>query len=333
MNKSKFLLVALIVVLLCLVSGTYSIFGGKVSIGLAAFANADKYTVGDTEITSTVENLDIDWTSGKVNIEYHAGSGVSVSETANRDTSEDEKLRWWLDGTTLRIKYAKPQLTIFNNLKKTLTVSLPESIVLKNVDIDTTSADIGVPSMTADEIKFDTTSGDVNAVITAKKLSASSTSGDLNVRQDSDINTAHFSSTSGALAFTVPSAEKISMESTSGDISVTVPGTVGDLNLDSTSGSIKPDIANTDKAKFSSTSGDITATLVSFKDLNVDVTSGDVTLKLPEISGFTLDLDARPSKLKSSLAMVKKGDDQYVFGDGSARLRVSTTSGDVHIDK
>ena len=333
MNKSKFLLVALIVVLLCLVSGTYSIFGGKVSIGLAAFANADKYTVGDTEITSTVENLDIDWTSGKVNIEYHAGSGVSVSETANRDTSEDEKLRWWLDGTTLRIKYAKPQLTIFNNLKKTLTVSLPEGIVLKNVDIDTTSADIGVPSMTADEIKFDTTSGDVNAVITAKKLSASSTSGDLNVRQDSDINTAHFSSTSGALAFTVPSAEKISMESTSGDISVTVPGTVGDLNLDSTSGSIKPDIANTDKAKFSSTSGDITATLVSFKDLNVDVTSGDVTLKLPEISGFTLDLDARPSKLKSSLAMVKKGDDQYVFGDGSARLRVSTTSGDVHIDK
>ena len=333
MNKSKFLLVALIVVLLCLVSGTYSIFGGKVSIGLAAFANADKYTVGDTEITSTVENLDIDWTSGKVNIEYHAGSGVSVSETANRDTSEDEKLRWWLDGTTLRIKYAKPQLTIFNNLKKTLTVSLPEGIVLKNVDIDTTSADIGVPSMTADEIKFDTTSGDVNAVITAKKLSASSTSGDLNVRQDSDINTAHFSSTSGALAFTVPSAEKISMESTSGDISVTVPGTVGDLNLDSTSGSIKPDIANTDKAKFSSTSGDITATLVSFMDLNVDVTSGDVTLKLPEISGFTLGLDARPSKLKSSLAMVKKGDDQYVFGDGSARLRVSTTSGDVHIDK
>ena len=161
MNKSKFLLVALIVVLLCLVSGTYSIFGGKVSIGLAAFANADKYTVGDTEITSTVENLDIDWTSGKVNIEYHAGSGVSVSEVANRDTSEDEKLRWWLDGTTLRIKYAKPQLTFFNNLKKTLTVSLPEGITLKNVDIDTTSADVTVPSMTADEIKFDTTSGDV----------------------------------------------------------------------------------------------------------------------------------------------------------------------------
>ena len=335
MNKSRILVVALIVVLLCLAGGSYSIFGGKVSIGLglAAFANTDKYTIGDTEITSAVENLDIDWTSGKVNIEYHAGSGVSVSEIANRATSEDEKLRWWLDGTTLRIKYSKPQLTIFNNLKKTLTVSLPEGIILKNVDIDTTSADVSVPSMTADKIKFDTTSGDVNAVVTTKKLSASSTSGDLNIRQDSEINTASFSTTSGTAVFTVPSAEKISMESTSGDLSVSVSGTVADLHLDSTSGAIRPDIGTADKAKFSSTSGDITATLVSFKDLNVDATSGDVTLKLPEISGFTLDLDARPSKLNSSLAMTKKGDDQYVFGDGSARLRIDTTSGDIHIDK
>ena len=57
-----------------------------------------------------------------------------------------------------------------------------------------------------------------------------------------------------------------------------------------------------------------------------------MTLKLPEISGFTLDLDARPSKLNSSLAMTKKGDDQYVFGDGSARLRIDTTSGDIRIE-
>ena len=66
MNKSKILVVALIVVLLCLAGGSYSIFGGKVSIGLglAAFANADKYTIGDTEINSTVENLEIDWVSG-----------------------------------------------------------------------------------------------------------------------------------------------------------------------------------------------------------------------------------------------------------------------------
>ena len=330
MNRSRLLLIVLLVIVILLGAGSRQFFGGITGFG---YASADKYTIGDTEITSTVENLDIDWTSGKVNIEYHDGSGVSVSEVANRSISEDEKLRWWLDGTTLRIKFAEPKLNIFNNLQKTLTVSLPKGIVLKTVDIDTTSADISALTMLADEIKFDTTSGDVNAIITAKKLSVSSTSGDLDIRQNTDIKTASLSSTSGTVALTVPSAEKISMESTSGDISVTVPGTVGTLNLDSTSGRIKTDIAGVEKAKLSSTSGDITATLATFTDLNVDATSGDVSLKLTETKGFTLDLDARPGKLRTSLPMAVKSENRYVFGDGSASLRVSATSGDIRIDK
>lgn len=328
MNRSRLLLIVLLVIVIVL-GGSWQLFGGFTGF---TYANADKYTIGDTEITSTVENLDIDWTSGKVNIEYHDGSGVSVSEVANRSISEDEKLRWWLDGTTLRIKFAEPKLNIFNNLQKTLTVSLPKGIVLKTVDIDTTSADISALTMLADEIKFDTTSGDVNAIITAKNLSVSSTSGDLDIRQNTDIKTASLSSTSGTVAFTVPSAEKISMESTSGDISVTVPGTVGTLNLDSTSGSIKTDIAGVEKAKLSSTSGNITATVGSFADLDVKATAGDVTLKLSDTSGFTLDLDARPRKLRTSMCYAVKDEDKYVFGDGSARLRVSTTSGDIRID-
>ena len=330
MNRSRLLLIVLLVIVIVLGSGPWQIFGRFTGF---SYANADKYTIGDTEITSAVENLEIDWTSGKVNIEYHDGSGVSVSEVANRSTSEDEKLRWWLDGTTLRIKFAKPQLTVFNNLQKTLTVSLPKGIVLKNVDIDTTSADISALTLLADEIRFDTTSGGVNAVITVKKLTASSTSGDLDIRQNIDIKTASLSSTSGTVAFTVSSAEKISMESTSGDLSVTVSGTVGNLDLDSTSGSIRPDIAGVEKAKISSTSGDITATVGSFTDLDVDATSGDVTLKLPETTGFTLVLDARPKKLRTSLPMAVKDEDKYVFGDGSARLRVSTTSGEIRIEQ
>jgi len=331
MTKSKLLTGALVIVLVLLAGGSWLLFGD--STGLASFANADKYTVGDTEITSAVEKLDIDWVSGKVTIEYHAGSGISLSETANRNTSEDEKFRWWLDGTTLRVQFAKPQLTSFNNLQKTLTVSLPEGITFKGVDIDTTSAEISIPSMTADEIRLDTTSGNVNAEISTKKLDASSTSGDLNIKQNGDIKTAVFSSTSGKTTFTVASADKISMESTSGDIFVTVSGTVDNINLDSTSGTVHPDLADVNKAKFSSTSGGVNGTLGSFKDVNIDVTSGDVILKLPETTGFTLDLDTKPSRLHTSLPMEIKSEDKYVYGDGSARLRIDTTSGSVHIDK
>lgn len=329
MNKSKLTTGALLVVLLLLAGGCFLIFGD--SLGLAAYANADKYTVGDADISSAVENLEIDWISGQVNIDYHAGSGISLSETANRNTSEDEKLRWWLDGKTLRIQFAAPKLFSFNNLQKTLTVSLPENIVFKSVSIGTTSGNISVPAMTADELRFDTTSGDVNAVITAKNLNASSTSGDMEIRQDSDIRSAILGSTSGNITLSAVSAENVDMKSTSGNLSLTLSGDVKKLHLDSTSGAILADLASADKAEFDSTSGNMNVTLQSFSDLDLDATSGDITLKLPKAPGFTLDLDSRPSHLNSALALEKDGS-KYTYGDGSARLRIDTTSGNIRID-
>ena len=330
MNKSKLTTGALLVVLLLLAGGCFLIFGD--SLGLAAYANADKYTVGDADISSAVENLEIDWISGKVNIQYHAGSGISLSETANRNVSEDEKFRWWLDGKTLRIQFAAPKLFSFNNLQKTLTVSLPEGIVFKSVNIETTSGDISVPAMTADELRFDTTSGDVNAVITAKNLNASSTSGDMEIRQDSDIRSAILGSTSGNITLSAVSAENIDMKSTSGNLSLTLAGDVKKLHLDSTSGAILADLASADKAEFDSTSGNMNVTLQSFSDLDLDATSGDITLKLPKAPGFTLDLDSRPSHLNSALALEKNGS-KYTYGDGSARLRIETTSGNIRIEE
>lgn len=330
MNKSKLTTGALLVVLLLLAGGCFLIFGD--SLGLAAYANADKYTVGDADISSAVENLEIDWISGKVNIQYHAGSGISLSETANRNVSEDEKFRWWLDGKTLRIQFAAPKLFSFNNLQKTLTVSLPENSVFKSVSIGTTSGDISVPAMTADELRFDTTSGDVDAVITAKNLNASSTSGDMEILLDSDIRSAILGSTSGNITLSAVSAENIDMKSTSGNLSLTLSGDVKKLHLDSTSGAILADLASADKAEFDSTSGNMNVTLQSFSDLDLDATSGDITLKLPKAPGFTLDLDSRPSHLSSALALEKNGS-KYTYGDGSARLRIDTTSGNIRIEE
>lgn len=330
MNKSKLTTGALLIVLLLLAGGCFLIFGD--SLGLASYANADKYTIGDADISSAVENLEIGWISGKVNIEYHAGSGITLSETANRNTSEDEKFRWWVDGKTLRIQFAKPRLTSFSNLQKTLTVSLPEGIAFKKVNIDTTSGDISVPAMTADELRFDTTSGDVNAVITAKNLNASSTSGDMEIRQDSDIRSAILGSTSGNITLSAVSAENVDMKSTSGNLGITLSGDVKKLHLNSTSGAILADLASADKAEFDSTSGNMNVTLQSFSDLDLDATSGDITLKLPKAPGFTLDLDSRPSHLNSALALEKDGS-KYTYGDGSARLRIDTTSGNIRIEE
>ncbi len=329
MNRYKTIMAILVVLLVIMGGSAWYLFANNIGSG---YAHADQYQAGNTEIASAVENLDIDWTSGAVNIEYHAGSGVKVTETSPNPLTEDQMLRWWLDGKTLRIRYLKPGINVNFNLKKDLTVSLPEDAVMKNAEISVTSADVNIPALTADEILLDSTSGNITAVLAAKKLSSTSTSGDMNLRLNGDPDSVSLSSTSGEIGITLAGAKNIEADSTSGNINVTVSGSVGNLRLHSTSGIVTADLADTDKADFSSTSGNITAKLASFRELKIDATSGDIALALPDAPGFTLDLGTKASRFHTDLALEKNGN-IYTFGDGSAKCRISTTSGEVRIEQ
>ena len=228
MTKSRTFTVALIVVLILLAASAWLMFGRTAAD--MSYPDADQYTVGNTTVTKPVSNLYVDWTSGRVNIEYHDGTGVIVSETANRALSEDDMLRWWLDGDTLRIRYAKSGFRISFNLEKQLTVRLPYATELKSADISSTSGDLYIPALTADEIRLGSTSGSIDAGTVTKKLAASSTSGDVTVLQTGDLDSADLSSTSGSLSFGLEgSVKKVEANSTSGGVSVTVSGTADDL--------------------------------------------------------------------------------------------------------
>ena len=330
MTKSKVLTIALVIVLAGLAVAAWFMFSSTAA-GIE-YANADKYTIGDTTVTGRVENLFVDWTSGEVNIEHHAGEGIFISETANKALAEDDKLRWWLDGTTLRIRYAKSGLRLSFNLEKKLTVSLPEGTVLNSADLSTTSGDLKIPALAADEIRLGSTSGNIFAVTSgAKKLTASSTSGDVNVEQSTDTDTADLGSTSGSIACKLGHVKTLTAGSTSGSISVTVTGSAGYVKMGSTSGNLYPEIASVDKADMNSTSGSVTGSVTAFTELKVGSTSGSVTLKLPAEPGFTLKAGTTSGSFSSGLALAKDGD-TYTCGDGSARCSIDTTSGNIRID-
>ncbi len=330
MKKSTITTAALVVILAALAVCAWLMFGGSFSGGLT-YANADKYTAGDTKISASVENLDVDWTEGRVNIEYHSGSGVSVSETADKALSEDNKLRWWLDGSTLRIRYAKPGFRMSGSLNKVLTVSLPEGSVLKTADIGSTSGDLNIPALAADEIRLASTSGDITAVTDTKKLTVSATSGDVHVRQDAEIDTVTVSSTSGSAACELAGAKNVSMDSSSGGLSLAVTGSVETVKLSSTSGNIYPDLASAGKAEISSTSGSVNGRVAAFTDLKIGSTSGSVTVKLPAEPGFTCKAGTTSGSFSSNLPLTKNGD-KYVCGDGSAKCEIGTTSGDIRVE-
>ena len=334
MKKSTVITVALVVCLAALAVFGWQLFGGSISLaGGLSYANADKYTAGDAKISDPVENLFIDWTEGRVNIEYHSGSGITVSETSGKTLSEDDRLRWWLDGSTLRIRYAKNGFRFsFTSLNKVLTVSLPEGTVLKTAEIGSTSGDLNIPDLIADEIRLDSTSGGISAAMDAKKLTASSTSGDMKIRLRGNAGAVVLNSTSGSISCELDSVNSVSADSTSGSVSVTLSGTAGKVNLGSTSGNVLADIASAENMEISSTSGSVGVKAAAVGNLKIGTTSGNVTAKLSAEPGFTCSVDTSSGSFSSDLALVKDGN-RYSCGDGSASVSIGTTSGDIRLEK
>ena len=284
--------VALIVVLVALAVGAWLMFG-RTAAGIG-YPDEDKYTVGNASVSGEVNNLFVDWTAGKVTVEYYGGSEIKVEETANRTLSDDDKLRWWLDGDTLRVRYAKSGFRVSFNLDKQLTVSLPRDLALKSADISCTSGDLNIPALKAEDIRLDTTSGNIDAGTDAKTITADSTSGSVKVHQESPLDS---------------------------------------VKMDSTSGTIYPDFASVDKAEFSSTSGGVVGTVVSFKSLKASSTSGSIDLKVGTDSGFTLKADSTSGKVDISLSDVTVSGDTVVVGDGSGSCDLDTTSGNIRVSK
>ena len=104
------------------------------------------------------------------------------------------------------------------------------------------------------------------------------------------------------------------------------------LECDTVSGDVKASGA-IEAFDLSSTSGaaEITTT-VPLKKLETDTVSGDVTLTLPESSGFTLEFDTVSGDLNCELPMTNKNG-KHICNDGSAEFEADSTSGDFTVKR
>ena len=328
MRKSSVVKAALAGCLAALAVCAWLMFGQSSGI---SYANADKYTAGDTRITAPVEELDLNWTSGLVRISYHAGDGIEITETSSSAIPEDRKLQWWLDGKVLRVQYEKSGLHLSFGLTKILTVSLPEGTRLKAAGIHATAADMDIPALSAEEIVLENTSGNITATAEAKKLTVRSSSGDPRICLTGDAEAVSVDSTSGSITLATEGAGSIRAHSTSGNITLTVNGAVKTLDAGSTSGVITAGFASADSAKLSCTSGGISVRAEAFGEMDISLTSGSITAVLPESPGFTCTAEMTSGNFESGIALSKNGR-EYTCGDGSGKCRIRTTSGNVRIE-
>ena len=202
------------------------------------YDDADKYTAGDLQTSAKIEKIDIDYLAGNVDIVTNSSGEIKVTETANKDLEDEQKVRTWVDGTTLRIKYCAPVKKVsFGDLEKNLTVSIPEKTSLSELQIDMAAGDIHYDSVLAEKLSIDAAAG--NIVLSLK-----------NVPKETDIDAA------------------------AGDVKIKVPEDSGiKLELDKAAGDFKcvlPHVSNEDKEEI--TIGD------GSNEMNIDIAAGDVSI-------------------------------------------------------
>ena len=262
------------------------------------YDNAGKYTSGNADFDpSSVEALDIQWLNGDVEISFSGatGSSVSVTEDANKKLDESTSLHYWLDNTTLKIKFAASGKSNYSNLSKKLKVVLPSSLTLLHLSVSGVSASIDIDGARAERVTLNSVSGNVSAK-------------DVRVYGDAVIST-----TSGNVSGSViTSCDEVKLSSTSGSIEFTTEARVRSLEVETTSGNIS--LSNLNPAK----------------KCRVETVSGNTRLEFLDNAGFSVKFDSVSGDFETDFSMYLV-DGKYVFGKSNSDFTVKTVSGDVRV--
>lgn len=124
---------------------------------------------------------------------------------------------------------------------------------------------------------------------------------------------------------------ELEVNTVSGALEVELTQPLEEFSGDSTSGSFQISAPAVEDFSASSVSGPVRLSVKEApKALDIQTTSGDIDLTLPEDASFTLDYDSTSGDLTTDLPhRTEKG--QYIFGDGKNEYVIGTVSGDVRI--
>ena len=335
------------------------ITGLLVVIGCVSFAfagTADGWNLGSAVITDKVTAIEID--SGEVDVFLKTGTGkeIEISEASLVELSDDQKVHWQLDGTTLRIKYLNSVWNIFDfllgDIGRSLTVTIPEDLVLDSLEIDVASADLTTDSLQAKNAELESASGDLSFAFTGEMetVSFTSASGEISAFLE-NAKEVVCGAASGNVAVALSSADTLKAETSSGDINLMLE-TVGKLSAEASSGEISVQAETVEQLSATASSGEISVQANAVADLSmstssgeidavlgsspetasISTASGDVTLTLPENADLTVEVSTAGGDFTSQLALSMDGK-TYTCGNGTGQMKISTASGDISLRK
>ncbi|MBR3016098.1 MAG: DUF4097 family beta strand repeat protein, partial [Clostridia bacterium] len=183
----------------------------------ASYPNADRYSIGSfTYDAYRVNAVEINWTSGRVELKESDGTQLSVTETTEGLT-QDQQMRWWLDGSILRIQFWKSGYSdTLTNKEKRIEVEIPKDISLT---VKVTSGEVKAGDHQLKDVKITATSGNIRlGAVNADDMEIQATSGTVQTGPVRVQNQLKAGCTSGNIKMENAMADKIILDMTSGDI-------------------------------------------------------------------------------------------------------------------
>ncbi len=272
----------------------------------AAGRNFDKTVAADARGIVEIANV-----AGRLNIIGWDRAEVSVRGTLDENVERVDVLT--SKGRTT-IKVVLPRMNWGGDGDADLEVRVPNQ---SEVQASAVSADLETSHLTGPQ-RLKTVSGDLRADVSGPDFEAGTVSGDMHLRGNGQVADMRLSTVSG----------EIVLERGAGEVEA---GTV--------SGGVRLDMDKARSVRMRSTSGDLEfrGSLADSATLEAETVSGDVTVRSRggleyEASSFSGDIDNCWGK--SAEATSQHGPGHRLMGttgDGKARLRVKSMSGDVEL--
>ena len=279
--------------------GNWSIgFGGTENL-TGPYESQGAYSADATGLHS----VRIRWVSGEVTVIPHDGNEIQITEFAQRELRDSERLRMSTSGGTLTIRFTE-QRSIGRMPQKRLEVLVPRDLIksLNMLDIDTVSGGVNIKDSGAARININSISGAVDlANMNSQFIDISTTSGDL---------------TAASVR-----ADKLDASSVSGSMQIS-DAIIATLDVSATSGRTTA-TGEFDRIDVSTVSGDITVTSATVPNrVNISAVSGGTDIYIPNQGEITVSHTAVSGRFTSDLPVIIQSNAAYSFSSVSGNTRI-----------
>ena len=259
------------------------------------YENGDKYTAGDRDISEKIDIINIDYLSGDITFTGEDTDKISIKETSNKSLDEKQQVHTWVDGNTLYVRYAQSAKNLdLDNLDKKLEISIPKDVKLSELDFVASSGDFSGTDFEVDKLNMTASSGDIEVDCIVTDANLTASSGSVSIEANGECDKIDVTTSSGGINVIADDLKSINSTASSGDGSFTFK-----------------------KAP---------------AELDIEASSGEVTIYVPEDSGITADVERSSGDFGYELAFTNN-DEKYISGSGECKWNITTSSGDIKINK